>query len=246
MAIESPERTSLESPPFETPTPTLREAVTPRALSLGGLLAAGLAGLNAWIETVADVHFLAGIQMPFGAIFALLILVLFVNGPLRLLRNKVAFIGKVFPPFSSVELITVYVMLLFAALISTAGSDNFFLTTGAALFYFSSRENRWAELFYNHVPRHFAPGWDGVTYQREVIEPMYSGGLNYTEIPWHAWTVMLLGWGIFLLMVYSSLFWTSLLLRRQWIESEALSFPLVQLPLQMVETGPSSSPPARE
>lgn len=223
-----------------------RAQVTPRAFALGLALAAGLAALNAWIETVADVHFLAGVQMPFGAIFALLILVLCVNGPLRFLQAKVPLFERVFPPLTSVELITVYVMLLFAALVSTAGSDNFFLTSGASLFYFSTRENRWGELFYRFVPQHFAPGWDGQTYQREVIEPLYTGGLSFSQVPWHAWSAMLLGWGIFLLLVYSALFWTSLLLRRQWIENEALSFPLVQLPLQMVESERGQAPPARE
>ena len=33
------------------------------------------------------------------------------------------------------------------------------------------------------------------------------------------------------------LFFLALLLRRQWIENEALAFPLLQLPLQMVEVG---------
>jgi hypothetical protein len=210
------------------------------------MFAAGLAALNSWIETLANVHFLAGIQMPFGAIFALMVMILVVNGPLRALQTRVPSLARTFPPFTSVELITIYAMLLFAALISTAGSDNFFLTTGAALFYFSTRENGWADLFYRYLPKHFAPGWNGSTYQREVIEPIYTGGVGFSRIPWHAWTAMLLGWGVFLLLVYSALFWTSLLLRRQWIEHEALSFPLVQLPLQMVDSAPGEAPPARE
>lgn len=242
MAI-APPGTSLPSPPRSERIPA---AVTRRAFLLGLLLCAGLAALNAWIETAAGVHFLGGVQMPFGAVFALLVLLFFVNGPLRWLGQKAPFAGRFFPPLSSVELITIYVMLLFAALIATPGSDNFFLTTGAALFYFSTRENGWADLFYKFIPRHFAPGWDGATYQREVIEPLYNGGVHYNQIPWHAWSAMLIGWGIFLLLVYSALFWSSLLLRRQWIESESLSFPLVQLPLQMVDAAPGEAPPARE
>ncbi len=223
-----------------------RAAVTTRAFVVGLSLAAGLAALNSWIENVAEVHFLAGVQMPFGAIFALLVLILFINGPLKLLQRGFPAFSRIFPPLSSVELITIYVMMLFAALISTAGSDNFFLTTGAAMFYFSTRENGWADLFYRFIPKHFAPGWDGVTYQREVIEPLYTGGLSFSQIPWHAWSAMLIGWGVFLMLIYSALFWTSLLLRRQWIESEAISFPLVQLPLQMVEASRGEAPPAHE
>ncbi|RYX84287.1 hypothetical protein EON83_10250 [bacterium] len=234
------------APASQSEVPRERAAVTPRSFAVGLVLAAGLAALNSWIETVADVHFLGGIQIPFGAIFALLILVLVVNGPLRFLQRRQPLVGRLFPPLTSAELVTIYVMLLFAALVSTSGSDNFFLTTGAALFYFSTRENVWADLFYRFIPKHFAPGWDGATYQREVIEPLYTGGLNFSQIPWHAWSAMLIGWGIFLLFVYSALFWSSLLLRRQWIENEALAFPLVQLPLQMVEASKGEAPPARE
>ena len=46
---------------------------------------------------------------------------------------------------------------------------------------------------------------------------------------------MLSGWSIFLLLQYSTLFFASLMFRKQWIEREALAFPLAQLPLQMVE-----------
>ena len=41
--------------------------VTARAFWLGLLLAMGLAALNCWIEIVAKVHFLGGVQMPLGA-----------------------------------------------------------------------------------------------------------------------------------------------------------------------------------
>lgn len=241
-----PETPLADSPetPRATATVTSREAshgrsepgrVTLRAFLLGWPLAAGLAALNCWIETLANVHFLGGVQMPFGAVFTLAFFVLAVNGPLRALSR---FAPRVLSPLSGAELLTIYAMLVFAALISTPGTDNFFITTGPTLFYYSTRENGWANLFYQHVPAHFAPGWNGQTYQREVIEPLYTGGLSPAQIPWHAWSAMLLAWSVFLLLVYSLLFWTSLLFRRQWIESEALAFPLVQLPLQMVEADP--------
>lgn len=207
--------------------------VTARAFLLGLLFAAVLAGVNAWLETEINSHFLGGVQLPCGAIFGLLFLVA-LNGLLRAVRRVSA---SRLSPLSPVELMTVYVMTLFAALISTAGTDNFFITTAPTLFYFSSRENQWAELFYRHVPAHFAPGWDGKMYQREVIEPFFTGGVPFNAIPWHAWAVMLVAWSVLLLLAYATLFFISLLLRRQWIEHEALSFPLVQLPLQMADVG---------
>lgn len=232
----------LTPTPATAPPIVAAKRVTARAFWLGLVLASGLAALNCWIEIVANVHFLGGVQMPFGAIFLLIFCIGFFNG-----------LGRVFPvwrrfvkPFSPVELLTIYAMALFAALISTPGADNFFITVAPSLFYFSSRENGWASLFYKYIPSWFAPGWDGTTYQRRVIEPLFTGGISPAQIPWHAWSAMLIAWSILLLGIYATLFFGSLLLRKQWIENEALSFPLVQLPLQMVQTDANSvHPPAR-
>ena len=217
--------------------------VTWRAFALGLVLSGGLAALNAWIENVSNVHFLGGVQMPFGAIVSLAVLVLMVNGPLKWLRRALPLLSRAAPPLSSVELLTIYTMMVFAALISTPGNENSALTIGPALFYFSTRENGWANLFYSHIPRNFAPGWDGTTFQKQVIEPFYVGGLSAGQIPWHAWSAMLIAWGVFTLLLYGALFFGSLVLRRQWIENEALAFPLVQLPLQMVEGGAGENAP---
>jgi hypothetical protein len=233
----SPEVTESVEPHAASILPQRR--VSARAFWIGLVLAMGLAALNCWIEIVASVHFLGGVQMPLGAIFTLICFI-GVNWLLRAIgrRLKIA-------PFSPTELLTIYLMSLFAALISTPGADNFFITVGPSLFYFSKRENGWAELFYQYVPSWFAPGWNGQTYQREVIEPLYTGGLQFSQIPWHAWTLMLIAWSILLLCVYAALFFGSLLLRRQWIENEALSFPLIQVPLQMVQVDEGATyPPA--
>ena len=222
-------------------------AVTWRALLLGLLVTALLAWLNCWVETLYNVHFLGGIQMPFAAVFVLLFLIVAVNLPLRVLATKWPKVARWLPPFSAPELMTIYAMSLFGALISTPGADNQFLVTGPGLFYYSTRENGWATLFYDHVPAWFAPGWNGHTFQQNVINPFFLGGLTFAEIPWHAWSAMLIAWSVFLLLIYALLFFTALLFRRQWIVNEALTFPLVELPLQMVATDDSAQrPPARE
>jgi hypothetical protein len=239
-------------------------SVTARSCAIGLLLSVGLAALHCWVETAYEVSFLGGIHLPFGAVFLLLLLLGF-NVLRRLLGSVFSSGGTIqdrlvptdshvgtpqrhlFRPLSSVELVTIYSMLLFAALVSTSGTYNFFVTISSGLFYYSTPENGWANLFYSHVPSWFAPGWDGTTYQRDVIEPLYTGGMSLGRIPWHAWTAMLIAWSIFLLLIYGTLFFVSLLLRRQWIESEALSFPLLQLPLQMIESDDRRlSPPSRD
>ena len=79
-----------------------------------------------------------GIQMPFGAVFLVLVRVLFVNKPLQALNRGLGDSGLI-RVFSAVEIMTVYVMVLFGALVSTPGCDNQFMSMGPGLFYFQTR-----------------------------------------------------------------------------------------------------------
>jgi len=229
--IDTLTETVQSNPGAGAPSQPFKGGVTFRGFLLGLLLCAFVTALNCWMETVHNVHMIGGIQMPFVALFVLMILIVVVNLLLRAL-NKI----PGFKAFSVTELMTTYAMMLFGALLSTPGCDNVFLTTGPTLFYYGKPENKWASLFYNYVPSWFAPGWNGTTFQHNVIDPLYLGGLQFSQIPWHAWAVMLIAWSIFLGLCYALMFFTALLFRKQWIEREALAFPLVEVPLQMVET----------
>src|SRR5687767_13117565 len=82
--------------------------VSARAFWIGLVLAMGLAALNCWIEIVASVHFLGGVQMPLGALFTLICLI-GVNWLLRAVGQR-----SNITPFSPTELLTIYLMSLFA------------------------------------------------------------------------------------------------------------------------------------
>lgn len=213
--------------------------VTGRAFILGFLATAFLAWFNCWMATKYNVHMIGGIQMPFGA---LVVLMIFAVGTIGI--RRVAAKGSKLP-FTATELLTMYSMMLFGALISTPGCDNVFLVAGPTLFYFSSPENGWAQLFYKHVPSWFSPGWDGEVYKKEVIDPIYLGQVPFTEIPWDAWAMMLTAWGIFFVFLYGLMFFTALLFRKQWTQREALAFPLVEVPVQMADVeGKDAKPTA--
>ena len=201
--------------------------VTFRAFLIGLVFTIFIAWLNCLMATKYGVHMIGGVQMPFSGLVILMVLSLGAIG----LRKVMA--GGSRLPFSPAELLTIYSMLLFGALVSTPGADNLYLVGGPALFYFSTPENGWASLFYKYVPSWFAPGWNGTTYQKEIIDPLYLGGLTFNQIPWHAWVMMLTGWSIFLALIYALMFFTALLFRKQWTQREALSFPLVEIPVQM-------------
>jgi len=226
----------IGSTPSEEAAP---RRVTLRAFGIGLVFTILMAWFNCYMATKFNVHMIGGIQMPFSG---LVLLMLFALGAIGM--RKMTAEGSNFP-FSPTELLTIYSMLIFGALVSTPGADNIYLVGGPALFYFSSPENGWASLFYKFVPTWFAPGWDGKTYQKDVIDPLYLGNVPFSEIPWGAWVSMLTGWGIFLALLYSLMFFTSLLFRKQWTQREALSFPLVEVPVQMASVeGSQKNAPA--
>ena len=209
--------------------------VTFRAFLVGLIFTIGMAWMNCFFATKYNVHSIGGIQMPLGSIFILLFMVLVINYGLRLIGGATA--PGFLRPFSPTELLTIYSMSIFGALISTPGTDNQFMVMGPGLFYFATAENGWAQLFNKHVPAWFSPGWNGgknwSTHDEAVIDPVYLGGVEFKDIPWNSWAPMLTGWIIFLGFVYALMFFTALLFRKQWTQREALPFPLVEVPMQM-------------
>ena len=138
--------------------------------------------------------------------------------------------------FGSGEMLTLYLMVgVSTGLISSA------FDLGGALsgtitypFWFASKENRWAELLWPHLP-----AWLTVQ-DREALESFYVGGANpYTWSAFRVW----LGPALWYAAFVGAAMWVCLCLnsivRRRWEDEERLPFPLVVLPLQLSEDTPS-------
>ena len=239
----APARGAEAAPRAATSNANLRAPlVTGRAILLGLGLAAPLSVANVALKLNYDQGILGGIHMPPGAVFVLALLILAANPMLKWAARRGSPIGL----FSAAELMTIYVMLTFAFLISTVGTDSGFMAMGVGLVYFSTRGNRFAELFYDNMPGWMTPGLGGKVADKTVADGFYLGQVAPDQIPWNAWVPCLIGWGVMLLLCYATLFFASLILRRQWIQNEALSFPLLELPLAMTQGGQGGMPPARE
>ena len=131
---------------------------------------------------------------------------------------------------SSAELLTIYVMVsittgvcshnMMAILVSTMGYANFF----------QSPENRWGELFLNRVPK-----WLTVSDIPSLRNFYFGHSTLYTAANFKPWIVPAFWWSVFTAaLLFTTLCITSIL-RKQWVESERLTFPIIQLPLQMTE-----------
>jgi hypothetical protein len=60
-------------------------------------------------------------------------------------------------------------------------------------------------------------------------------------IPWGAWVVPMVAWTGMAYVLFFSLLCITVILRRQWVERERLTFPLVQIPLEITRDDPGHS-----
>jgi hypothetical protein len=129
------------------------------------------------------------------------------------------------------ELVMVYAMLLMVASLCTLGLSEQILPMLTAMLYFASPQNKWQEKLLPHLPQRQVWVDDG-----NLNSAFYEGvNLNGTSIPYGAWVEPLAWWGIFLAALYLTMMGVAVILRRQWMDRERLSYPLAQVGLAMIQ-----------
>ncbi len=152
---------------------------------------------------------------PIGVMF-LLFLLLILNGLVRLRFPEKA--------LSQGELLTIYAMSMVSAPFASFGLVQFLIPSIADLRYFARLELHW-DKFLRYTPAYLYLQSD------RAIEGFFEGG---GKTPWQSWLVPLANWLLLALAIYF-LFWcVGVIFRRQWVEREKLSFPLVAVPLEML------------
>lgn len=242
----------VKSPAAErtTPLPTDGEAredggVTPRVVVLCLLLSALFGYLIPIIDRKMTNTYLGASHLPPGALAALLVMLVAINPLLRVLGSRrVSILGG----FSRNELLTVYLTCLCSCLVPGHGGQNSVVSVVLGPFYFATRENKWLTWLDGYLPSWMTPA---VTQNGRVdaqhaklVTAWFEGLSGDATIPWGAWLPPLLAWGIFIMATYWMLACLSVMLRAQWAKNEALSFPLLRLPLEMTEeNGARALPP---
>lgn len=204
----------------KTQEPIVRQGITFRAVMVGLLLVTFLCAVTPYTDLVSTGSAIACSHMPIGVLTLFILLMVIVNPILRRLP-----LAK---PFNSAELITIYVMMLVAAGIPSFGLTEYLFPVVTAPYYFNTPENGWEKTLYQYIPKWFGPT------SKSVIKPFYEGLRPGQHIPWGPWIKPLLGWSIFVFALYLVIVCMATILRKQWVERERLSFPLVQVPLEMV------------
>ena len=193
--------------------------VTIRAILLALLL---IPFNNYWIFVTEIVRY-AGhpttISLFYNAVFLLVLLVV-LN----------AFMKRFLPrwAFSQGELLTIYVMINLAS--ALAGHDMIqVLVPGMTHpFKFATPENKWASLFLGYIPR-----WLSVS-DKKALDGFYQGATTfYRREIIMVWLLPVCMWTIFIITLVFVMLCLTVLLRKQWTEREKLTYPLVQLPIDV-------------
>jgi hypothetical protein len=122
------------------------------------------------------------------------------------------------------ELITIYAMLTVSVILSGMGMLQFLMTSLGAVPHYATPENGWGA-YLGMVPHWIMPKFS-------AIDGFYIGN---QPIPWSAWTNPMLLWSGFLFAMLFCMMCINTILRKQWIERERLTYPIVQLPLEMTD-----------
>ncbi|MEK7400112.1 MAG: DUF6785 family protein [Candidatus Poribacteria bacterium] len=134
--------------------------------------------------------------------------------------------------FSQGELLTLYTMASLA--IAIAGHDVMQVLApilGHA-FWFATPENEWESLFFRYLPQWL------VVDDMKILRGLYEGqssiyNLHYIKI----WLTPVFWWSMFLFALFVVMIGMNTLIRKQWMENEKLSYPIIQLPLAMTKDG---------
>ena len=195
-----------------------------RALLIGALGAAATAFLVTWAEMVLQTIKIGYLQFPPAALGLLLLVVALSRGAARLARRW---------DLSSSDLLVIYCMCLVGALTSSHGLVEKMIPALVYPKYAGDNTNGW----HNSFDRFLHPGlvpYDTSNGNAQPVVDGYYKKLHAGEaLPWGPWLSPVLNWGLLSLLVLFAFLCLTAILRRQWVDSEKLAFPLAQLPLEI-------------
>ncbi len=231
MNQPSPPRSTTAPPAAPRPAPPgvaapaapleVGRALSARVLIVGLLLIP----LNCyWIiqmERVRQGPYVTSISLFANVVFILLLFVAW-NALLRRWQPRLA--------FRRGELLLIYVMLSISSGICGMDFVQVLMQIIAFPFYFATPGNHWADTLFPILP------WWLTVRNPGAITPFFRGQSTlYTREHLMAWLVPTLCWVAFGTVLIGVMMCLNVLFRRQWVDRERLTFPVIHLPLEMID-----------
>ena len=113
---------------------------------------------------------------------------------------------------------------------SVPGLLSYWVPLVSSPFYYASLENNWGELILPYLPTWVVP------HDLAAIRAFFEGNEGQASaIPWQVWLTPLLSWLPLVVALHVATLCLMVIVRRHWVENERLVYPVMQLPLAMVQ-----------
>jgi hypothetical protein len=157
--------------------------------------------------------------------FSTVIVIVFILTVMNLLVNKIS--PK--QAFTYSELIVIYIMLSLSSAIANWNMLAAAVPSIGHAFWFATPENEWQELIWRHLP-----GWLTIS-DKSILRDYYQGESTiFTPAYMKAWAKPVLLWTACASVLFTSMLLISSILRKQWTQRERLTYPVIQMPLEMM------------
>ncbi len=202
------------------PSPSDLEGIPVRGILIGGVLSCLLNVLDAYATNIIRGSYLTlNFSTPAALFFFFFVVI--AAGVVGLIHRTLALTRS--------ELITIYIMLVVACCIPGMGFTQFMIPCLLGSTYYATPENNWDFLYNQYIPQWMIPRGENVA--RYFFEGLPEGG----TIPWEAWVGPLSLWYGFFLALAFAMICSMVILRKQWVDHEKLVYPLVQVPMEMIQ-----------
>jgi len=163
--------------------------------------------------------------VPLSNVIFILMVIMVINYPIRWLAPGIALRRD--------ELLVLYVMMSLITTLSACDVMQAVLSVLGHAFWFATPENEFKELFFQYLPQ-----WLTVS-DKQALQGYYTGDSSfYLSHNLKVWTPVILAWLLLFLVLGFIFLCLNTILRKQWAERERLTYPIIQLPLEM--TNPTS------
>jgi len=229
MGVESPSGRRQSPPsPGVPPGRSFGPGITWRSVSLGLVLAAALCIITPYNDYVVGNTYIAGNHFPMGGVAVLLLLSLL---------NLILYRKRGRPFLTAGETAVVYIIIMVTSGIPSSGLLRYTIPCGTVPYYYANPGNGWEQLFWDRIPL-----WMSVS-NPEAVAWFWEGLPAGQPLPWRPWITMLSHWSILFAGFWAIMTSLASLVRKQWVDRERLSFPLVQFPAEVLrrdDSGPSA------
>jgi hypothetical protein len=220
-----PEEAQAAGEGVTAPRPPVSTLLTPKALVAALLVMAAVIFVVAWAELVTGQIMIGFLQLPPVVVAATFFLTV---------GNRLA--TRLFPrlALSAREMLAVYCFMLFASMITSRGLMEDLIPGEVGLNYYANETNKWQQLYFPHLKPWMVPFDVEGGKQQPLAVAFFEGLRPGQHLPWRPWLLPTFLWLVLVGFVYAFMLCASALLYRLWADHELLSFPLVQLPLEMI------------